>query len=184
MKIIDIANRIDKSKENEDWVDISKLGEEFDLYLNHTDQDRLKSYWVGNWCCTDTWVGYKIYFLDDEAVAFSVQNARKSDESIHWFSKDLALKTKEYLLSLSSEEELNINICDTNEDIGDTYKIQFNSQILKRNKPMLNNEYVTIIERMRYKGDYGIDQELRVKLKNGEEKIVNVNDLDFKYYTN
>ena len=182
MKIIDIAKRIDKSKDNESWVDTYKLGEEFNLNLDYVEQTRLKSYWLGNWYCTDTWVGYKIYFLDNEAVAFSIQSARKSDEEFHWFSKDLALKVKKYLLTFLIEEELHINVCNINDEIGDSYKIQFNSQILSCNKPTLNNEEITIIERIRYENDYGIDQELKIRLKNGEEKIVNVQNLDFKYY--
>lgn len=89
---------------------------------------------------------------------------------------------KKYLLTFLIEEELHINVCNINDEIGDSYKIQFNSQILSCNKPTLNNEEITIIERIRYENDYGIDQELKIRLKNGEEKIVNVQDLDFKYY--
>lgn len=182
MKLIEIANRVDKSKDNEAWVNISEIGEEFNLDIDYVEQDRLKSYWVGNWYCTDTWVGFKIYFLDNEAVAFSMQPARKSDEEFHWFSKELALKVKKYLLTLLIDEKMYINICNINEDLGDSYKIQFNSQILSCNKPMLNGEEITILERVRYENDYGIDRELKIQLKTGEEKIVNIEDLDFKYY--
>lgn len=44
MKIIDIAKRIDKSKDNESWVDTYQLGEEFNLNLDYVEQTRLKSY--------------------------------------------------------------------------------------------------------------------------------------------
>lgn len=182
MKIIDIAKRIDKSKNNEEWVDIPKIGNEFNLSLDYVEQTRLKSYWVGNWYCTDTWVGYRMYFLDDEAVAFSIQSGRKCNEEFHWFSKELAIKTKEYLLTFLIEEDLDINICNINDEIGDSYKIEFNSQILSCNRPTLNNEDIIIVERIRYKNDYGIDQELKIRLKNGEDKVVNISELDFKYY--
>ncbi len=186
MKIIDIANRINKSEKNEDWVDVVEFGREFGLDLGWTEQNRLKSYWVGNWYCTDTYVGYKIYFLDDEPVAFSIQKGRKSDEMISWFSKELALKVKEYLITLMSEEDdkLNIEICDINEDIGETYKIEFNNQVLDYNMSMLNGESITIIERIKETPDWGIDTKLKIKLSNSEEKIVDVRDLDFKFHLN
>lgn len=72
MNIIKISKRTNKSRDNESWVDIPELGNEFNLYLDHVEQNRLKSFWLGNWYCTDTRVGYKIYFLDDEAVAVSI----------------------------------------------------------------------------------------------------------------
>lgn len=184
MKIKELANKIDKSKENEDWVDVGAIGSQFNLNIDDIEQDRLKCYWVGNWYCTDTWVGYRIYFLDDIAVAFSIQSARKCCEDIYWFSKELALKVKEYLITLmiQEEDELDISICDIDDEIGDSYKINFNNEILSCNKPTLNGEDVTILERIRYKNDYGIDQELKIRLKNGEEKVVNIKELDFKYY--
>lgn len=184
MKIRDIINKIDKSEENEDWVDVSLLCNEFNLYDYYGSQNRLKSYWLGNWCCTDTWVGYKLYFLDDEPVCFSIQKARKSDEVFKWFSKELAIKTKEYILSLISEdeEELNWDYCDVNEDIGDSYKIHYNGQVTNWSKATLNGEFVKFIERIRHENDWGIDKEVKIQLNNGEEKIVNIQDLDFKYH--
>lgn len=179
MKLIDIAKRIDKSTENENWVDIQELGYELDINVDYTEQDRLKSYWIGNWYCTDSYVGYKMYFLDDEPVAFSTQTGRKSDENFEWFSLDCVKKVREYLLSLIVKEEgINVSICDINEEIGDSFKIQFNGEILNKDRVMLNGEKVEILERIKNK-PYGIDTELKVKLSSGKEKHVNVRDLDF-----
>lgn len=184
MKLIEIAGKIDKSKKNEDSVDIYEIGRELDINLDWVEQDRLKSYWVGNWYCTDSYVGYKMYFLDDIPVAFSIQEGRKCDENIKWFSKELALKVKEYLITLmiEKEEDLYIETCDINEDIGESYKIQFNNQILNSDMAMLNNESIKIIQRIKETPDWGIDQELKIQLANGDEKVVNISELDFKYH--
>lgn len=186
MKLIDIANTIDKSKQNEDWVDVAPIGNELGIDVPYTEQERLKCYWVGNWFCTDTYVGYRMYFLDDEPVAFTVQNGRKSDENFHWFSQDLAVKVRDYLITLIvvTDDELNIVVCDINEDIGDTYKIDFNGQILNRDRITLNNEKVEILERIK-NDNYGIiDTELKIKLSNGEVRNVLIEDLDFGYHVN
>lgn len=183
MKLIDISNKIDKSKQNEDWVDLQRLAEQFGLYIDYQEQDRFKSYWVGKWCCTDTWVGYKLYFLDNEPVGYSEQNSRKSDENIKWFSKELVIKVREYLVSLINNEDdnLNIEICDINEDIGDSYKINYNDDVLDWSKATLNGENVKFIKRIRREKDYGIDQEVQIELNTGDQKVVNVYDLDFKF---
>lgn len=182
MKLIDIANGIDKSANNEDWIDTSEIGDELGIDVPYVDQKNLKCYWVGNWQCTDTFVGYRMYFLDSEPIAFTVQNGRKSDEKFHWFSKELATKTRDYLLTLSNDE-LHVDICDINKDIGDSYKIDYNSQIIYSNRVKLNNEHVEIIERIKKK-PYGIDTELKIKLASGDERHVNIRDLDFGYHVN
>lgn len=183
MKIIDIANKIDKSKENQSWVDINELGEELNVELDYYgDQDRIKCYWVGNWCCTDSWVGYRMYFFDDKPFAYSTQTGRKSSEVFYWFSREFAEKVREYLLTLIVEDnEFDINLCDINEDVGDGYKIHFSEQIINKNRIMFNGEKVEILERIKNK-PYGIDTELKIKLPNGEEKHVEIEELDFGYH--
>lgn len=66
MKILEIANRIDKSEKNEDWISTEDIGNELEMSVPHVEQDRLKCYWIANWYCTDTWVGLRMYFLDDQ----------------------------------------------------------------------------------------------------------------------
>jgi hypothetical protein len=183
MRLIDIANRIDKSKENEDWVDIEELGNEFDVDVPYTEQNRIKCYWIGNWYCTDSYVGYRMYFLDDEPVAFSTQLGRKSDENFKWFNIESAKKVREYLISLINpvNEELNLAVWDINEEVGESFKIEFNAQILSKDRIKLNGEKVEILERIKNK-PYGIDTELKIKLQNGDEKHVDIRDLDFGYH--
>jgi len=180
MKLLEIANRIDKSKKNEDWISTEDIGEELEIDVPYVDQDRLKCYWIGHWCCTDTWVGYRMYFLDDEPVAYSTQRGRKYDEEFHWFSIETATKVKEYLLSLS-EKEMNINICDINKEFGNSFKIEFNSQIINEEHITIHGEKVAIVERIK-KEQYGMDKTLIIQLPSGETKEVNIKELDFNYH--
>jgi len=184
MKLIEIANKIDKSKKNESYIDTENFSSEFDFDFGfNLQQDRIKAYWIGNWHCTDSYVGYRMYFLDDEPVAVSIQQGRKSDENFEWFSKELALKVRDYLIYLISkdEDELNIKLCNINDDIGDSYKISFNNEILNPNKATYNGESIEILEEIKDKNNWGIGSQLRIKLLNGEEKIIDIKEVDFKF---
>lgn len=187
MKLIDIANKIDKSKENEDWIDITEFAREFDIDLDWVEQDRVKAFWFGKWLCTDTIVGYKMYFFDDKPIAFSFQRGRKWDEEMRWFSEDSAKQVKDYLITLITEkdEELNIDICDINEEVGDSYKIEFNSQATGTaygRRVRLDGEEVEIIKYFRGH-PLGIDSDVRIKKSNGEEIDLSIRQLDFVFYT-
>ena len=181
MKLIDIANKIDKSQKNESYVDIEDFNSEFDFDFGfNLQQDKIKCYWIGNWYCTNSYVGYRMYFLDDEPVAFSIQNGRKSSEEFKWFSKELALKVKDYLISLMpNDNELNIELCDVNDDIGDSFKISFNNQILNPKRATYNGESIEILEEVR--AIWGIGTKLKIELLSGEEKYIDIKEIDFKY---
>lgn len=184
MKLIDIASRIDKSERNRDWIDTQEMGYELGLdNVPYVEQERLTCYWVGYWLCTDSWVGYRMYFFDGEAVAFSIQFGRKVSEKFYWFSVEIATKVRDYLLSLIVEEDrgLGVEVCDINEDIGDDFKIDYSGQILSSDKMTLKGEKVELLERIKHT-DYGIDTELKVKLPSGEEKNVSVRDCRFGFH--
>lgn len=182
MKLIDIANRIDKSDKNKAYVDIVSIANELNVDLDCVEQNRITAYWIGNWYCTDSWVGYTMYFFDNKPMAFSSQLGRKCDEDFHWFSLEIAEKVKEYLVSLIVEEnKIEVKICDINAEVQDYYIIDFNAQLLSSNRPMLNGEKVEIVKRIKNK-DYGIDTALKVRLSNGKEKQVDIRDLKFGYY--
>lgn len=183
MKLIELANKIDKTKQNEDWIDTMEVGDELGLDdIPYVEQDRLKSYWLGRWLCTDTHVGYRMYFLDDEPVAMTVQTGRKSNENFHWFSQELAIKVRDYLLTLMDDiGDPTIKVCDINQDLGDSFKIEFSAQIINYDRVKLNNEPVVVLDRIK-NYPYGIDTELKIKLVNGEEKQVNIEELDFGFH--
>lgn len=183
MKLIDIANKINKSKKNESFVDTTIFYYDLNYNFEYVEQERLKSYYIGRWYCTDSYVGWRMYFLDDEPVAISIQQSRKSEEEFEWFSRELALKVRDYLISImpNNEEELSFNLCDINKEVGDNYKISFNNQILDSDKAIFNGESIQILERIKETPDWGIDRQLKVKLSSGEEKILNIDELDFKF---
>lgn len=184
MKLIDIANKIDKSKKNESHINITDFDSEFNINLDcYIEQDRLKAYYIGNWYCTDSYVGWRMYFLDNEPVAISFQQGRTFDEEFEWFNKDKALKVRDYLLSLMlrGNDDLNFTTCDLSDDIGEGFSIEFNSQILNPDKATYQGNPIKIIERIRETPDYGLDSLLKVQLLNGEEIIINVKDIKFKF---
>jgi hypothetical protein len=188
MKLLDIAQNIDKSKNNQVWIDSEviacEIGVDQDaIYLD--EQTRLKCYWVGNWCCTDTYVGYRMYFLDDEPVAFSIQSGRKCDEDIKWFSKELFIKVRRYIFELvaNEAEDLKVATCDINEDVGTGYKIQFNAQVLNWENARLNGEKVTIVERIKDDPDWEIDSTLKIGLESSKkEQIIDIKDIEFQFH--
>lgn len=135
MKLKDIINKLDKSLMNEEYVSISDLAEELDIFdvWGGVTQDKLKCYWIAAHLCTDTWVGWRAYFLEDILAAVSYQPARKSDETFHWVSEYAYISVRDYILSLRDEEDggLDIDILDPNLDIGDHYPIEYAGQFLK-----------------------------------------------------
>jgi len=182
MKLIDIANRIDKSPKNESQVDTMEFSSELNYEFDYVNQDRLKAYWIANWYCTDSYVGYRMYFLDDEPVAVSLQPGRKSNETFEWFSKEMALRVRDYLISLMSDDnELNIKLCDINDDIGDSFKISFNGEILNPERAIYNDESIGILEEIKDANNWGIGTKLRIKLLSGEEKVVDIKEIDFQF---
>ena len=124
MRLIDLANKIDKSKKNESFVNITNLNKEFDCIFDRIEQDRFKAYWIGDWYCSDFWVGWRMYFFDDLPVAISSQINRNGNEEFEWFSKDVALKVRDYLFSSMPQKDdyLNLKICDINGYIGENYQ--------------------------------------------------------------
>lgn len=184
MELYRAISLLDKSEQNRiKWIDIIEIGQELnvDLY-DEVEQERLKAYWLGSWRCTDTEVGYVIYFLDDEAVALSLQDGRKSPKSFNWFSKDLAKKVRNYILSLlSNEDDLNIQTIGIYEDIGEGYELHYHSEILPHHKCTYKGEHVNIVEKID-ETTYGSGSKLKIKLQSGDIKTVDIKELTFSYY--
>lgn len=120
MKISEIIQRIQKTEQYKDWVDTEKLGYDLGIYhMEYMEQDRITSYFFASWICTDTVVGYRVYFFDEVPVMISTQLGRKSDEEYGWLSVEYAKQLKEYLLSLlHKDDDLNVTILDLEYDFG------------------------------------------------------------------
>lgn len=109
MNITELAIALEDS-ENDKWFDPGDLCEELGVNSWDIDQTilendgRLTKHWNQKWMCTDTMVGDAIYYFDCKALAYSHQDARKSDEHFHFFSKEVALDAQAYLMSLAKKE--------------------------------------------------------------------------------
>lgn len=177
-----LISEIDKTKEIEpSWEKLAGIFNIFDLYWS--EDIRLKCYFIKKWYCTDSYVGIRAYFLDDEFIAISNQIGRKMDEHFSFISEGLVNKLRLYLESLV-EKENNFNIIDEkflNEEISDFYKIEYNSQIVEK-EAILNGDKVLII-----KNQYSWDDKERyfhtveIKLPNGKKQEIDCRLLDFEY---
>ena len=145
MKIKDIIENVNKSKEFENVVDICQFGEEFcsiSFCVGWVEQNRLKSYWFSHWLCTDTWVGQKVYFFDEKPVAISKQMFRKSDEEIMWISIEDYDNVKKYIETLVRDDNRDtIKVVNLDEDFGETFKIEFYSQMFQIHKDVITSFY-------------------------------------------
>lgn len=186
MKVKDILSKVNKSEQFKSNVDIQKIAEDMNIYDVYGDNtEKITSYFIGNWYCTDSYVGYRVYFFDDMPIAISEQLGRKCKETFEWVSIDIYKMVKNYILSLSLEEDDNINILDLNEEdwFGETYKIEFNCQLFDYQKtiPLYLGRKVIIIELEKNGNYYSTEQEVKIKFDDGLEKWVELHDLDFPY---
>ena len=93
---------------------------------------RLKYVFLAKWLCTDTWVGMRVYFLDDLPVAVTMQTARKNDEEVEFISASDAERMQRFLLELSQTEQPSFKLCKLDEDIGENYTVAYGSQLLTK----------------------------------------------------
>lgn len=95
--------RSDETEER--FIDLKGIAQCFQLY-DWIEQDetnpRFRVYWLKTWYCTDTWVGYRAWFLDDELVAMTYQAGRKYDEEFSWVSKEAYDKSRKVIHELHS----------------------------------------------------------------------------------
>ena len=155
-------------------------------YDSYNASNKLKSYYIGSWYCTDSYVGYKVYFLHDllhdEPVAVSSQIGRKMDEEFEWVSAEAYHRVKKYVMSFTKHED-DVALADLDEEIGESYKIDFNSQLFEYHFdiPLYQGKKVKIIEREKLGKYFNIEQRVLIKFEDGDDKWVNVRELDFPY---
>lgn len=145
MKLRELIELVDKSKGNESYITLSTLAEQqMDIVGvdDLTDSNRLKAYFLSAWCCTDTWVGLRAYFLDDEFVAVSTQDGRKCDEVFTWKNDASYHEVRNYLLSLVAGTAPSYDVL-TKDDMDEELDIGFSIPYTPR---LIDNEVY-------YKGD-------------------------------
>jgi len=190
MKLIDALKNINKSKEFQTWISSNFMENEFDIDVynspydeeNWENQERLTCYYLFNWFCTDSEVGYRVYFFDDKPVAISSQQGRKWREEVEWVSKECFDKVKDYVLSFVTERNYNITLIeDLEAEIGEGYRIEFYEQLFKHHfdNVVYNNERVKIVD---FKEEYGQQinnnpyerDTVQIEYENGEKELVNL----------
>ena len=113
--INEIIKTIDTSKMERQVVSFYEMCEsEFEIYEyleQPKDNERLTYCYYHRWICTDTEVGIRVWYFDNEPVCISWQPYRKSDESFGWISKDKFNQVRNYALSLK-DDSLDVDIVD------------------------------------------------------------------------
>lgn len=87
---------------------------------------RLRAFPIFHWICTDTLAGMEAYFLDGEPVGCGYRASRKSMLRIRWLSKEHAERVRAVLLEHMDKPAY--DILDPDEDIPDTFSVQFAGQ--------------------------------------------------------
>jgi len=154
----------------------------FDFDYEKAENDgRLVYYWIMAWYCTDSYVGLRAYYLDDELVAVSEQPGRKYKEKFNWASKDAFLKVKNYIKSFEIIHDEDIDLLNEEEEFPDGgYTVDFRNQLLRYHKFGIYEGRKVEIVWPQPKSDNYIDQTI-VLIDNGERKTVPVNDVIFPY---
>lgn len=189
MKIKEIFENIIKNNRTKDWINLDDVASDlglsdiWDIYVSEEDE-KIKSYFFGNWICTDSYVGWKAYFFNDEPMAISYQSDRKSDEQFRYVSEDMANKVKDYLLTLRKDNGINFELLDMEEDLGAGYSICYNSQVLDWSNMYHNGVKVELVETCKSESGYDISQKIRIRYENLEEYEVDIRDIKFGYFVN
>jgi len=186
----ELIENIDKSKNNRDCIDLMELGsrefDKFDIPWKNEDETPLQAYWFAKWLCTDSWVGGRIYFYNDEFVAVSWQSARKAYEEFNWASKESYKKVGDYLEEIRYTENdppVSISLMeDLNTDIGDSFKIEYGSQVLI-NEGFIEKtkEKIKIVKTYDSFEDVKKWRDIEVEMENGEKRNLNIKDVKFPY---
>ena len=108
INILEILKTIDTSKMERTFVDFHEMCEkEFEIFefLTQPENLRLTYCYYHTWMCTDTYVGIRVWYLDNVEACISFKPYRKYDEKFYWLSTEDFKETYEYALSLRDEDK-------------------------------------------------------------------------------
>lgn len=145
MKLIDALKLVDRSEQNEGSLEWFHFIESLSINVYNVPNDfyeRVKTYWVMKWLCTDTWVGLQAIYLDGELVGMIWQPARKGEVDFQFVSAEVARKIRDYILSANPVTEF--SLINMDEDISGTYNVAYGSQLLVT-AGLYNGKPVTVI---------------------------------------
>lgn len=185
MKIKDILGLTDK-RNKEYGVDLTKLAEELghEYYYNSYEDDKdIEVYWLSKWVCTDTEVGQRVYFLNDEPVCYSTQSARREDEIFYFFDEECVVKLKQYFFNRELELFKNkVSYKRYDDELSTVYNVKFNDHLDNQTEGYIGDELVEIVEFLGGNDFNNISDNIKVKYPNGETKVVNVSELNIPIY--
>jgi len=112
INILEILKTIDTSKMERNYADFHAMCEsEFEIYeYLQQDEVRLTYCWYHTWQCTDTFVGIRVWYLDNKAVCISYKPYRKYDENFYWLSTEDFEEVHRYAQSLVEDGEMKYDL--------------------------------------------------------------------------
>ena len=181
MKLPDIVHKVNKTIEFEEKVYLTNFAEKvFDLYPDEwIEETRLTSYYLSDWQCTDTRVGYRVYYFDDKPVAIGHQLARKTGNWIEWLSEEDYYKVKDYVLTFVEKNIETIPLANLDEELGESYKLSFYGQMYSHHikDAIYKSKHVTIVDH-RF-GD--LTSSVQIEYPFGKREWVDIDELSFPY---
>lgn len=106
-KLEDLIHQMDLSKMENGYVDLVSICKEFDIHeylLQHEDNVKLTYCYYHKWTCTDTEVGIKVWFMEENStlipVCVSIRPYRKTGDRFFWLSMEAYHKVFDYLNTL------------------------------------------------------------------------------------
>lgn len=198
MKLWEAIYSIDRSQSNTVRPDLEHFCEVLGLdrwdYGSNEDvfEARMTAYWLNNWCCTDTTVGTRVYFLDGEFVAIGYQSARKNPNDITFVSNAAAIQVRDFILSLGESRETQFPLISEktlNEELGKGYRINYTGALENQTWGWYNGEkvWVDIQPGRMYKRDSGddpyINDKVRVYTETNPTKFkISIRDILFPWH--
>lgn len=181
MKIKDMLNGLIKEESNRDDICIIPEDMLYDMklqdqgYISLEGSERFKCYWLAKHICTDTWVGLRCYLLDDKPVAMSAQSGRKCDEDFAWVSKEAFDNTRQFVLSLLDDEEVDFtpDFLDMEEEMGEGYQVHFVGQLLTK-QVMYDNCMVEVTK----EDSRGYENLHEIEIKHPTKGLMNIDIRD------
>jgi hypothetical protein len=146
MKVKEILEKVQRPAPD-DFSDITPILEELEIHGEWLQTPRIVYRFISSWLCTDTIVGMRVWWLDDDIIAISSQTARKNSHEFYWISKEKRQTTLTFLQTLLAEtKEPGFSLLDPEEELGDGFDVYFTSQLLRdRAKAYLKGEEVEVL---------------------------------------
>lgn len=181
MKISEILSNLDLSTKEKYYVK-SEFLEEFGTYYHEVDIDKIELFRIRltTWYCTDSWVGVSVILLGDIPICICNQVGRKWDEEYKWVNKELYLEVKSIVEKAKyPEAEKEIESLDLNEEFGDSYQIEFASQLIPNvhDSATFNGEKVSI-EKIKYPSS-SIYSKVNIVFEDGKKMNTLLINLEF-----